>query len=132
MIEFNDSFSQAAVAEAMCAHSGLAKLISQQLMLPSFAYAHDVEGRRIGGPLVAPNPVLHKTTLFVSPRDMREHLPREINFARFRCACNAAGQPVGVLEQPHVTTPGNGYRTSASPRSTCYEEATITFPLSLT
>lgn len=44
MIEFNDSFSQAAVAEAMCAHSGLAKLISQQLMLPSFAYAHDVEG----------------------------------------------------------------------------------------
>lgn len=89
MIEFNDSFSQASVAEAMCAHSGLAKLISQQLMLPGFAYAHDVEGRRIGGPLVAPNPVLHKTTLFVSPRDMREHLPREINFARFRCAANA-------------------------------------------
>ena len=53
MIEFNDSFSQAAVAEAVCAHSGLAKLINQQLMLPSFAYAHDVEGRRIGGPLVA-------------------------------------------------------------------------------
>ena len=48
MIEFNDSFSQASVAEAMCAHSGLAKLISQQLMLPGFAYAHDVEGRRIG------------------------------------------------------------------------------------
>ena len=37
MIEFNDSFSQAAVAEAMWAHSGLAKLISQQLMLPGFA-----------------------------------------------------------------------------------------------
>jgi len=55
MIEFNDSFSQAAVAEAMCAHPALAKLISQQLMLPGFAYAHDVEGRRIGGPLVAPN-----------------------------------------------------------------------------
>ncbi|MCS3791227.1 hypothetical protein [Aeromonas hydrophila] len=87
MIEFNDSFSQAAVAESMCAHSGLAKLISQQLMLPSFAYAHDVEGWRIGGPLVAPNPVLHKTMLFVSTRDMREHLPREINFVRFRCAC---------------------------------------------
>ena len=86
MIEFTDSFSQAAVAEAMCAHPGLAKLISQQLMLPGFAYAHDVEGRRIGGPLVAPNPVLHKTSLFVSPRDMREYLPREINFARFRCA----------------------------------------------
>ena len=34
MIEFTDSFSQAAVAEAMCAHPGLAKLISQQLMLP--------------------------------------------------------------------------------------------------
>ncbi|MEN3761844.1 hypothetical protein [Aeromonas veronii] len=50
MIEFNDSFSQAAVAEAMCAHPALAKLISQQLMLPGFAYAHDVEGRRIGGP----------------------------------------------------------------------------------
>ncbi|MGU5725779.1 hypothetical protein [Aeromonas caviae] len=54
------AFSQAAVAEAMCAHSGLAKLVSQLLMLPGFAYAHDVEGRRIGGPLVAPNPVLHK------------------------------------------------------------------------
>lgn len=37
MIEFNDSFSQAAVAEAMCAHPALAKLISQ-LMLPGFAY----------------------------------------------------------------------------------------------
>jgi len=49
MIEFNDSFSQVAVAEAMCAHPALAKLISQQLMLPGFAYAHDVEGRRIGG-----------------------------------------------------------------------------------
>lgn len=99
MIEFNDSFSQAAVAEAMGAHPALAKLISQQLMLPAFAYAHDVEGRCIGGPLVAPNPVLHKTTLFVSPRDMREHLPREINFARFRCACNAAGQPVGEWQR---------------------------------
>ncbi|WP_324010890.1 hypothetical protein [Aeromonas hydrophila] len=99
MIEFNDSFSQAAVAEAMCAHLALAKLISQQLMLPGFAYAHDVEGRRIGGPLVAPNPVLHKTMLFVSPRDMREHLPREINFARFRCACNATGQPVGEWQR---------------------------------
>ena len=82
MIEFNDSFSQAAVAEAMCAHPGLAKLISQQLMLPGFAYAHDVEGRRIGGPLVAPNPVLHKTTLFVSPRDMREHLRAGANAQR--------------------------------------------------
>ncbi|HEH9431387.1 TPA: hypothetical protein SIA29_002225 [Aeromonas sobria] len=99
MIEFNDSFSQAAVAEAMCAHAGFAKLISQQLMLPGFAYAHDVEGRRIGGPLVVPSPVLHKTTLFVSPRDMREHLPREINFARFRCACNAAGQLVGEWQR---------------------------------
>ncbi|WMX35177.1 hypothetical protein RE654_02660 [Aeromonas caviae] len=99
MIEFNDSFSQAAVAEAMCAHAGLAKLISQPLMLPGFAYAHDVEGRRIGGPLVAPNPVLHKTMLFVSPRDMREHLPREINFARFCCPCNAVGQPVGEWQR---------------------------------
>lgn len=45
MIEFNDSFSQAAVAETMCAHSGLAKLISQRLMLPCFAY---------GGVLAAP------------------------------------------------------------------------------
>ena len=96
MIEFTYSFSQAAVAEAMCAYSGLAKLISQQLMLPGFAYTHDVEGQRIGGPLVVPNPVLHKTTLFVSPRDMREHLPREINFAHFRCACNAAGRRVAT------------------------------------
>lgn len=93
MIEFTDSFSQAAVAEAMCAHAEL------QLKLPGFAYAHDMEGRRIGGPLVAPNPVLHKTTLFVSPRDMREHLPRDINFTRFRCACNAAGQPVGEWQR---------------------------------
>ena len=67
MIEFTDSFSQAAVAEAMCAHPGLAKLISQQLMLPGFAYAHDVEGRRIGGPLVAPNPGCTK------PRSLSAH-----------------------------------------------------------
>ncbi|MBS4642136.1 MULTISPECIES: hypothetical protein [Aeromonas] len=99
MIEFIDSFSQAAVAEAMCVHPGLAKLIAQQLMLPGFAYAHDIEGRRIGNLLVAPNPVLYKTMLFVSPRDMREHLPREINFARFRCPCNAAGQPVGEWQR---------------------------------
>ncbi|MFM5338931.1 hypothetical protein ACET9K_08330 [Aeromonas enteropelogenes] len=58
----------------MCANPALAKLISLQLMLPGFAYAHDAEGRRIGGPLMV-NPVLHKTTLFVSPRDMLEHLP---------------------------------------------------------
>ncbi|MNR39111.1 hypothetical protein D3C85_1572830 [compost metagenome] len=30
---------------------------------------------------------------------MREHLPREINFARFRCTCNAAGQPVGEWQR---------------------------------
>ena len=99
MIEFIDSFSQAAVAEAMCVHPGLAKLIAQQLMLPGFAYAHDIEGRRIGNLLVAPNPVLYKTMLFVSPRDMREHLPREISFARFRCPCTAAGQPVGEWQR---------------------------------
>ncbi|WOQ14084.1 hypothetical protein [Aeromonas media] len=99
MIEFNDSFSQAAVAEAMCTHTGLAKLISHQLTLPSFAYAHDVEGRRIGGPLIQPNPVLHKTVLYVSPREMREHLPREISFVRLRCPCNAAGQPAGEWQR---------------------------------
>lgn len=43
-----------------------------------------------------------KTTLFVSPRDMREHLPREINFACFRCACNTAGQPVGEWQRAIV------------------------------
>lgn len=95
MIEFNDSFSQAAVAQALCAHPGLTKLITHQLMLSGFAYAHDVEGRRIGGPLIQPSPVLHKTVLYVSPREMREHLPREISFVRFRCACNTAGQPQG-------------------------------------
>lgn len=105
MIEFNDSFSQAAVAEAMCTHPALSKIICQQLILPGFAYAHDVERRQIGGPLITPNPVLHKKTLFVSPRDMREHLPREINFARFRCVCNAAGWRVATgncrgLRQP--------------------------------
>jgi len=99
MIEFIDSFSQAAVAEAMCAYPGLTKIITQQLMLPDFAYVHDIEGRRISNPLVAPNPMLHKTIVFVSPRDMREHLPREINFARFRCACNTAGQQVGEWQR---------------------------------
>ena len=88
-------------------HPGLAKLISQQLMLPGFAYAHDVEAT-YWRPLVAPNPVLHKTTRSLSVHDMREHLPREINFARFRCACNAAGQPVGewqrVIVGPTSTT----------------------------
>ncbi|MGL6608186.1 hypothetical protein [Aeromonas hydrophila] len=34
MIEFNESFSPAAVADTMCAHAGPTKLISQQLMLP--------------------------------------------------------------------------------------------------
>ncbi|MGY3896427.1 hypothetical protein [Aeromonas enterica] len=99
MIECNDSLSKAAVAEVLRAHSGLVKLINQQLMLPGFTYAHDVEGRRIGGPLVRPNPVLHKTKLFVSPREMCEHLPREINFAQFRCPRNAAGQPIGEWQR---------------------------------
>lgn len=32
MIEFNDSFSQTTVAEAVCAHPGLTQLIIHQLM----------------------------------------------------------------------------------------------------
>lgn len=47
----------------------------------------------------APNPALHKTVLYVSPREMREHLPREIRFVRLRCACDAAAQPVGEWQR---------------------------------
>lgn len=99
MIEFTDSFSQAAVAEAMCAHPQLALLITHQLMLPSFAYEHDAEGKCSGGPLVQPNPTLQKTMLFVSPRDMREHLPREISFMRFSRTCDRAGQPIAEWQR---------------------------------
>ena len=95
MIEFTDSFSQAAVAQALCMHPDLVQILSHQLTLPSFAYAYDMEGKRIGGPLIVPNPVLCKTWLFVSPINMCEALPTEINFARFRCDCDAAGQPIG-------------------------------------
>ena len=102
MIEFTDSFSQAAVAQALCTHPDLVQMLSHQLALPSFAYAYDMEGQRIGGPLIVPNPVLCKTWLFVSPRNMREALPTEINFVRFRCDCDAAGQPIGDWQRTIV------------------------------
>lgn len=102
MIEFTDSFSQAAVAEAMCAHPELARLITHQLQLPTFTYEHDAEGRRTGGPIVQPNPSLLKTLLYVSTRDMRGHLPREIGFARYQCPCDSAGQPSGPWQRQIV------------------------------
>ncbi len=76
MIEFTDSFSQAAVAEAMCP-SRACQAHQSAVDAAGLCLCPRWEGRRIGGPLVAPNPVLHKTSLFVSPRDMREYLPRD-------------------------------------------------------
>ena len=100
MIEFNDSFSQAAVAEAMCAHpAALAKLISQQLMLPGFAYAHDVEGRRIGGPLVAP------TRCCTRPRSLSVH-GICVNTCHVRLTSPAFAVP--VMQRVSRSVSGNG------------------------
>ncbi|MFB2927473.1 hypothetical protein [Aeromonas hydrophila] len=81
MIEFNDSFTQVAVAQAMSAHGDLHRLITYQLTFPKWALDYDETGKRTGPDKIKPVPTMHKTSLFVSPLDMVDNLPREINFA---------------------------------------------------
>jgi hypothetical protein len=95
MIEFTDSFSQACVAEACAAFPELRNRILTELVLPMFVRPLNNRGQVIGEPLVKPNTSLYKTLLFVSPRDLVEHLPKEIGFCRFKCACDEYGNPVG-------------------------------------
>ena len=95
MIEFNDSFTQVAVAQAMSAHGDLPRLITYQLTFPKWAHDYDETGKRTGPDKIKPLPTMHKTTLFVSPLDMVENLPREINFAWWERECNDLGYPVG-------------------------------------
>lgn len=93
MIEFTDSFSQACVAEACAAFPDLRKRLMVEFVLPMFARPLYEGGKVIGKPIIKPNPTLHKTLLFVSQRDMVDHLPKEIGFCRFTCTCNDSGQP---------------------------------------
>ncbi len=95
MIEFNDSFTQVAVAQAMSVHSDLHRLIAYQLTFPKWAHDYDETGKRTGPDKIKPVPTMHKTTLFVSPLDMVDNLPREINFAWWERECNDLGYPVG-------------------------------------
>lgn len=85
MIEFTDSFSQAFVAEACAAFPELRNRLAIELILPMFARPLNTMGQVIGKPIVAPHSQLHKTVLFVFPRDVIEHLPKEIAFCRYVC-----------------------------------------------
>ena len=93
MIEFTDSFSQACVAEACAAFPDLRKRLMVELVLPMFVRPLNDVGQEIGKPIIKPNPTLNKTILFVSRRDLVEHIPKEIGFSRFVCTCNEHGQP---------------------------------------
>ena len=95
MIEFNDSFTQVAVAQAMSVHSDLHRLITYQLTFPKWALDYDETGKRTGPDKIKPVPTMHKTSLFVSPLDMVDNQPREINFAWWERECNDLGYPVG-------------------------------------
>ena len=121
MIEFNDSFTQVAVAQAMSVHSDLHRLIAYQLTFPKWAHDYDETGKRTGPDKIKPLPTMHKTTLFVSPLDMVENLPREINFAWWGVSATTSAIRWGVathhcgcllqprhqrqpkLEQPHMS-----------------------------
>ena len=95
MIEFNDSFTQVAVAQAMSAHGDLHRLITYQLTFPKWAHDYDETGKRTGPDKIKPMPTMHKTSLFASPLDMVDNLPREINFAWWERECNDLGYPIG-------------------------------------
>lgn len=99
MIEFSDSFSQACVAEACAAFPDLRRRLMVELILPMFARPLNERGETTGQPIIKPNPTLHKTLLFVSPRDLVEHLPKEIGFCRYRCTCNENGRPTDVWQR---------------------------------
>lgn len=102
MIEFNDSFTQVAVAQAMSAHGELHDLIAYQLTFPKWAHDYDETGKRTGPDKIQPVTRMYKTTLYVSPRDMVDTLPREIGFARWQRECNECGQPIGEWQRTIV------------------------------
>lgn len=83
MIEFTNSFSQAAEAEACSAFPGLLKRISLELTLQIFerpldALGHITEPAEVNAPMS-----IHKTVIYVCQRDMVNHLPKEIGFCHF-------------------------------------------------
>lgn len=99
MIEFTDSFSQAAVAEACSASPQLLNLLAIQLTLPVFIRPFDDKGHLTGAPEIKPLCSLRKTVLWVSKRDLVGHLPKEITFVRQSCSCNDNGQPAGEWQR---------------------------------
>ena len=102
MIEFNDSFSQAAVAEALRAHESLQEIVNRNLMVRGWEYDYDETVKRTSPPHIKPVPTMHKTTLYVNPSDMRDNLPREIGFAWWERQCNEHGYPVGEWKRTIV------------------------------
>lgn len=95
MIEFTDSFSQAAVAEACSAFPDLLKRLSLELTLQIFERPLNEQGRIVGPAEVEPPKSLRKTVLYVCRRDMVEHLPKEIGFCRYLKHCDQYGTPHG-------------------------------------
>lgn len=95
MIEFTDSFSQAAVAEACSAFPELLKRISLELTLQIFERPLDEQYRVIGPAEVTPPTSLRKTVLCVCRSDMVGHLPKEISFCRYLRHCDQYGTPEG-------------------------------------
>lgn len=102
MIEFKDSFSQAAVAEALRSHDSLMDLVSRGLMTNGWEWDYSARGERMGP--MKPRPVSHltKTTLYVNPNDMMGNLPREIGFAWWEQECDERGYPVGEWKRTIV------------------------------
>ncbi|QGS59034.1 hypothetical protein [Shewanella algae] len=95
MIEFTDSFSQAAVAEACQAFPELRAYLLRELTLPTFERPLNDTGEVIGAPQVMPLTSLRKTVLYVSHKDIDGHIPREIGFCRYLQRCDTYGVPFG-------------------------------------
>ncbi|MBO1273533.1 hypothetical protein J3L11_18020 [Shewanella sp. 4t3-1-2LB] len=99
MIEFTDSFSQAAVAEACSAFPDLHRRISLALTLYIFERPLDKHGHITGPPTIAPLDTICKTVLFVCRSDMDGHLPKEIGFCRYLKHCDPYGTPQGEWQK---------------------------------
>ncbi|MEL4252189.1 hypothetical protein AAEH72_14365 [Shewanella xiamenensis] len=95
MIEFTDSFSQAAVAEACSASPALLERICLELTLPIFVRPRNEDGDICGPAQIIPPDRLRKTQLFVSHRDMVNNQPKEIGFCHLVQDCDEYGAPYG-------------------------------------
>ncbi|WP_249554934.1 hypothetical protein [Shewanella sp. 8A] len=95
MIEFTDSFSQAAVAEACSASPALLERICLELTLPIFVRPRNEDGDICGPAQIIPPDRLRKTQLFVSHRDMVNNQPKEIGFCHLVQDCDEYGVPYG-------------------------------------